>query len=236
MSKRTTDRKQAARVARDRLAREKRRRRTLVTSAAAVVLLLVAGLVGWAVYANQRADSYLAPPGAVDNDSGVVVGSGPITVDIYVDFLCPYCKQFEQQAEPTIGKLVSDGKVTVVYHPVAFLDRMSTTEYSTRASAASGCVAEGGKFQPYAKALFEQQPPEGGPGLPDDKLISIGTGLGLTDPFPTCVRDGKYKPWTQHVTEVASERGVNGTPTVLVAGKQIEPTADALSAAVAAAS
>src|SRR5688572_4459029 len=128
--------KQAARVVRDQIAREKRRSRTLWTSIAAVAVLVIAGLIGWAVVASQDSGTFTPPPGAVENGTGIKVGSGPVQIDIYEDFICPACGQFEQQTGGTLDKLVSEGKVTVVYHPVAFLDRASSTDYSTRSSAA----------------------------------------------------------------------------------------------------
>jgi hypothetical protein len=59
-------------------------------------------------------------------------------------------------------------------------------------------------------------PREGGAGLSDDELIRIGGTVGLAGPFAECVRDGKYRQWTDHVTEAASRRGVTGTPTIYV--------------------
>nr|MDT0660981.1 thioredoxin domain-containing protein [Micromonospora sp. DSM 115978] len=223
----------AAKVVRQQLARERRRNRTIWTSAIAVVVLLMAGLIGWGIYAGQGSDDYTAPAGASSDGTGVVVGSGPVTIDLYEDFICPACNQFEQQAGATIDQLVADGRVRLVYHPVAYLDRASTTDYSTRSSAASGCAADGGKFRDYAKALFERQPPEGGAGLSDDELINIGAGVGLTgDDFASCVRDGTYEPWTRHVTEAASRDGVSGTPTVRVDGEPVQASAEAITAAV----
>lgn len=224
--------KQAARVVRDHIAQEKRRSRTLWTSITAVAVLVIAGLIGWGVVASQDSGSFTPPPGAVENGTGIKVGSGPVQIDIYEDFICPACGQFEQQTGGTLDQLVSEGKVTVVYHPVAFLDRASSTDYSTRSSAASGAAAEGGKFREYAKALFAQQPAEGSAGLSDDQLIEIGRSVGLGDAFAQAVRDGKYKPWTSHVTDEASGDGVTGTPTVRVAGKDVQPTTQAILAAV----
>lgn len=236
MSRRVAQ-KQAARVVREQLAAERRRRRTLWVSVIAVVVLVLAGGIGYAVYAGQRADSYTAPTGAVADGTGIPAGTGPTTVDVYEDFMCPHCKTFEETAGPTLDQLVADGKVRVVYHPIAYLDRFSTTRYSTRAAAASGCAATAGKFREYAEALFARQPPEGGAGLTDDELIQVGTSVGLTgQPFSTCVRDGTYRPWTQHVTDAASARGITGTPTVMVAGRPVQPlTTQAITSAVAAA-
>ncbi|MDG4767482.1 thioredoxin domain-containing protein [Solwaraspora sp. WMMD406] len=233
---RRVEQKRAAKVVREQIARERRRRRTLWTSVVVVVALLLAGLVGYGLYQAQRTGEYTAPPGAVANDSGIPVGDGPVTVDLYVDFLCPACRQFEQQVGPTLDQLVADGRITVVYHPVAILDRLTSTAYSTRASAASGCAAADGKFTEYAAALFEQQPAEGGAGLTDDQLVEIGTGVGLAaDSFGSCVRDGTYRSWSGHVTDEAGRAGVAGTPTVMVDGETVGSSADAITAAVDAA-
>ncbi|MEV4464892.1 thioredoxin domain-containing protein [Micromonospora echinofusca] len=214
--------KGAARVVREQLARERRRKRTLWVSVAAVALLVVAGLIGWSVYSSQRSDDFTAPTGANEAGTGIVAGSGPVTVDIYEDFLCPACKQFEQASGPTIDQLISEGKVRVVYHPVAYLNRFSTTQYSTRSSAASGCAAEGGRYREYAKALFDRQPPEGGAGLSDAELVDIAAGAGIDrDGFASCLREGTFKPWTEHVTEEASKANITGTPTILVDGEEI---------------
>lgn len=226
-------RKQAARIVREQIARERRRKRNLWTSLVAVAALVIAGMIGWAVYASQRSGAYNTPRGAAEEASGIAVGKGPVLVDVYEDFLCPVCRRFETSAGPTVDQLIAAGKVRVVYHPVAYLDRYSTTAYSTRSSAASGCAADGGKFHEYAKALYERQPPEGSAGLTDEQLIDIGTSVGLNaGSFGSCVRDGTYKTWTGHVTEAASKRGVNGTPTVFVAGAPVDATAEAITAAV----
>lgn len=224
----------AARVVREQLARERRRKRALWGSVVAVSVLVIAGLIGWAVWSGQRSDDFTPPPGANDAGTGVVVGTGPVTIDIYEDFLCPACEQFERASGATLDQLVAEGKARVVYHPVAYLNRFSTTEYSTRSSAASGCAAEGGKFREYAKALFEKQPPENGAQLSNDELIDIGVGVGLNrDDFGSCVRDGKYKPWTGHVTEEASKAGITGTPSILVDGEQLaDRTPEGIRAAV----
>ncbi|MEV4488539.1 thioredoxin domain-containing protein [Micromonospora coxensis] len=229
--------KDAARVVRQQLAREKRRKRTLWTSVGAVVVLVIAGLIGWSVYSSQRADDFTAPKGANEAGTGVVIGSGPVTIDLYEDYLCPACKQFQDLSGATIDQLVSEGKAKVVFHPVAILNRYSTTEYSTRSSAASGCAAEGGKFKEFTDALFERQPPEGGPGLSDDELIDIGAGVGLNrDDFGSCVSDGTFKAWTQHVTEDASKSRVTGTPTIRVDGKDVaDRSPEGIKAAVEAA-
>ncbi|MEV0002170.1 thioredoxin domain-containing protein [Micromonospora sp. NPDC050980] len=230
-------RKDAARVVREQIAREKRRKRALWTTVAAVLVLVLAGGIGWAVYSSQKSDDFTPPPGANDAGTGIVEGSGPVTIDLYEDYLCPICKQFQQTNGETLNQLVSEGKAKLVFHPVAFLNRYSTTQYSTRASAASGCAAEGGKFREFTDQLFARQPAEGSAGLSNDELIDIGAGVGLNrDDFASCVNAGTYTSWTEHVTEEASKSGVTGTPTVKVNGTELEDKSpDGIKAAVAAA-
>ncbi len=230
-------RAEAARQARDQLAQQERKRRAMFAGAIAVVVLVVAGLVGWAVMASQKETGGADPPGAVAGGYGFADGSGPVTIDVYADFMCPACKQFEQQSGPTLDQLADDGRATVVYHPIAILDGASRgTQYSTRTAAASAAAADGGKFVEYLKALYAQQPDEGTEGLTDDKLIEIGRSVGLGDDFAAKVKDGTYRGWATRATDAAAEKGVNSTPTVLVGGEPLEDRSPAgITAAVGAA-
>jgi protein-disulfide isomerase len=174
------------------------------------------------------------PAGVTPEGDGVVIGRGPVRVDAFIDFLCPFCRQFELSSGPALAKLTADGQVSLVYHPMNFLDDASTTRYSTRAAAASGCAADRGRYAEYANALFASQPPEGGPGLTDAELASLGQAAGLADAaFTACLADGPYLDWPSYVTARATALGVEATPTVLVAGAAVRPEAQSIAAAVA---
>jgi len=175
------------------------------------------------------------PAGADDSGDGIVLGSGPVPIDAYIDFQCPFCRMFEERAGATLARLVAEDLVTLVYHPLSFLDHLSTTRYSSRASSASGCAADAGAFAPFKDALFANQPPEGGDGLSDEQLIALGEGAGIGDgSFPRCVTAHAHLEWTAYVTERALARGINGTPTVLVADRPVPADPDRIVAAVAA--
>jgi protein-disulfide isomerase len=92
----------------------------------------------------------------------------------------------------------------------------------------------GGYGARFAQLLYAGQPPEGGDGLPDEQLVALGTQAGAGAGFATCVQDGRYAGWSRSVTDAASRAGVTATPTVLVNGKEVERSAEALRAAVAA--
>jgi protein-disulfide isomerase len=174
------------------------------------------------------------PAGATAEGDGIVVGDGPVRVDAFIDFLCPYCRRFELSSGAALAGLAADGVASVAYHPMNFLDQASTTNYSTRAAAASGCAADQGRFADYAHALFVHQPPEGGPGLSNTELAGLAREAGLAGhAFNGCLSEAAYLDWPTYVTARATAAGVSATPTVLVAGAMVEPDAQAIAAAVA---
>jgi protein-disulfide isomerase len=176
------------------------------------------------------------PAGTTAEGDGIALGSGPVTVDAYIDFLCPYCRMFEEESGPALAAMVKDGAIALVYHPLGFLDRLSTTHYSSRASSASGSASDAGAFAAYKDALFANQPPEGGPGLSDEQLIQLGRAVGIDDPsFADAVANHVYLEWTAFVTATAAARGVSGTPSVYVAGVPVPARAPTIASAVAAA-
>jgi protein-disulfide isomerase len=174
------------------------------------------------------------PAGATPEGDGIALGEGPVRVDAYIDFLCPFCRQFEERSGPYLDRLLDAGAISLVYHPLGFLDRLSTTRYSSRASAASGCASDFGRFRAYKDALFANQPPEGGPGLSQEQLIVLGRTAGLTDPgFGSCVANGTHLSWSEYVTLRAAQLGVSGTPSVFVAGVPVPANGPVIAAAVA---
>jgi protein-disulfide isomerase len=174
------------------------------------------------------------PAGANSAGDGIVLGDGAVNVDAYIDFLCPFCRQFEQVNGDALQEMVAERVITLIYHPLGFLDRLSTTAYSSRAAAASGCASDGGRFAEYKDALFANQPPEGGPGLSDEQLIEVGLAVGLDDGFARCVASRAYLEWVAYVTARAMARGVSGTPSVYVEGLAVPANARAIAAAAAA--
>ncbi|GAB1645292.1 DsbA family protein [Krasilnikovia sp. MM14-A1259] len=226
MSKAGKDRNKAKRIVEQQKARERRRKVTLWTSVAVVFLLVAAGLVGWAVSSNQQsadAGKLVVPGVAVDHGTAFPVGSGPVVVDLYEDFMCPVCRAFESQSSAALRELAAKNEITLRYHPVAILDRASQgTQYSSRSAGAAAAAAQGGKFVEYHDVLYANQPAEDTPGLTDDKLIELGRTVGLTDAtFTDAVKKKTYVPWAGKATDTFSARGYSGTPTVVVAGKQV---------------
>jgi len=236
MSKRVQQQRQAARMVREQLAREQRRKRTLWIAIGTVVVLVIGGMIGYAIYSSQKSTTWNTPAHANADGTAIVTGSGKVSVDIYQDYLCPYCKQLHDTAGPTLAALAEQNKITLNIHPIAILDQSSTNQYSTRSAAASGCAADGGKFLAFNDALYANQPAEGGAGPTNEELITTGQSVGLTDSsFPTCVNNGTYMTWPEHTTDSASEKGVSGTPSVFVNGTKVTASLAAITEAITAA-
>ena len=214
----------------------------LVRVLAATVLAIA--VAGGATACSLMGDSSVPvatakPPtgmdGAVNFDGRYVsAGTGEKKVDIWFDAMCPFCGEFERTNGATLANAVKDGSITVRLHPITFLDsRSNGTGYSTRAAAALVCVGvhDPNKTLDYYQALFTDQPEEGSSGLTDEELAKRATDLGIADISSCLQRSGPYQAWAQANT-VHSQNGpievdgtkvldsIQGTPTVLVNGKQ----------------
>lgn len=145
----------------------------------------------------------------------------PVKVVLYVDFICPVCKNFEAQYNEQLTKLRNEGKISVEYRALGFLDNRSTTNYSSRAANAAACVVNESpeKYAEFVDSLFANQPAEGGAGISDNDLKKMATDIGAK-PIDTCVDEKTYRPFVKFTTKQAAAIGVTGTPTVFVDGQQ----------------
>jgi protein-disulfide isomerase len=209
--------------------RKERRRRTLVVSGVVVVVLAVILAIGYAVQSSRDTSgtSATAPSGAV---GGLAVpsgaGSAPVKVEVYEDFMCPFCGDFESASRTMLTEQVDAGNVQVRYHVLNFLDGQSTSDYSTRSANALAVVLDASGPEVAKKfhdLLFEQQPEEGSAGLSDEELLDLAVQAGADRAaVQGGVKDRSFEQWVENVTEQASKDGVNSTPTVRVDGKTVE--------------
>ncbi|MHA7271434.1 DsbA family protein [Arthrobacter sp. HLT1-20] len=146
----------------------------------------------------------------------------PIQTVVYFDFMCPFCGAFEKQFGPQLKSLASEGKITVEYRALGFLDRFSSgTNYSSRAGAAAACVADKSpeKYQAFLDVLFVNQPAENSKGLDNATLKKYATEVGAAD-ISSCVDAKTFRPFMANTTGLATNHGVTGTPTVFMDGAQ----------------
>ncbi len=222
---------------------ETSRRNGLVAVAVVAVIAIVVG-IGYAVQAGRDTtgedaaapgDASSATTGTPTGDAagaevepgvadtyGVGVGDpdAPVKVEVFEDFLCPFCGQFEATARADLRQAAVDGRAYVVYRPIAFLN-----EYSTRSLNAFGVLLDtsgGAVALRFHDLLFENQPAEGG-AMPDDEwIIDRAVEAGADE---DAIRPGieklSFEQWMVNGNDEASQRGVNSTPTVFVDGEAV---------------
>jgi protein-disulfide isomerase len=193
-------------VAQARGASDDRRKWIIGVGAVVVVVALIIGGVIWTISDRNQTegkviDSNQGRSLAADvtqKRDGVVVTVGKTgakaSIDVYADFLCPICGEFEKQYKTGIEQAVNDGKLQVRYHMVPLLNAKSSPPgYSLDSANAALAAADAGKFVQFHDALFANQPEEGKRGYDKGQLIELGKNVGITDPkFAQTVNAGTY--------------------------------------------
>ena len=209
-------------------------------AATAVVVLFLVGIVWYAMSHKKPPPAATGPGDAVRVTSGKLItkpgSTDPkVVVSFYEDFLCPACGNFERTYGPTVSKLIDTGAIAADYSMVSILDSSQNQNYSSRAGAASLCVADESidAYRRFHTALYSKgiQPDERGPNFPDNaKLIELAREAGVAGKVPDCINSGKY---LDKVKGAAAADKINATPTIKINGNDYEPTTpDALVAAV----
>jgi protein-disulfide isomerase len=159
-------------------------------------------------------------PGRTVSTEGRTLGSADarVTVEEYSDFQCPYCARAAATIVPQIEQqYVADGRVKIVYHPVALIGQESTW-----AAEAAECANEQGKFWEYHDKLFESQQGENQGAFAIDNLKGFAQEIGLdTQAFNQCIDSGKYENLVKAETKDALDKGLTSTPTFVVGDQNI---------------
>jgi protein-disulfide isomerase len=157
------------------------------------------------------------------NDYGIVFNpDATLQIDIWEDFQCPYCNFFEQANGSYVDELIRSKEAKVVYHMASFLG-----QESVRASNASYCAVEEGRFLDFHKAIYNVQGAENSGLFSNKNLITIGEKLGITSQsFKDCVNNNEFGDTVKKVAESMPKNKVQGTPTIFINGKLWERTSN----------
>jgi protein-disulfide isomerase len=243
---------------REKQKRKERRNRAFLISGSTVAILVVAAIVAVVIIgankpegpgpANMASDGIVLVGAdkavkAVETDA-IKKGGKPTPTDTdalaaklhivtYIDYLCPFCNQFETTNAESIQQLVVSGIADLEVHPIAILDKSSLgSRYSSRAANAAACVAnfDPDKYLDVNSALFAGQPQEGTSGLTNKQLVDLVAGAGVdSDKVASCINDETFKGWVTAATnralanpDLKNADGNFGTPTVLINGQRYE--------------
>ncbi|MEI6763308.1 MAG: thioredoxin domain-containing protein [Actinomycetes bacterium] len=184
-----------------------------------VIFVVLVGVI-FSVLSNKT-NSKVSIPATVSATDGygiVFNKDAKVKVDIWEDFQCPHCKDFESVAGDYINGLVRAGKIRAVYHPMTFIGPESVL-----AAAAAACTADSGKFLNMHAALYNNQAATENSGAWTNatlKLLAITAG-DTSKATGSCIDSGKYTNWTNNVEADAAKKNVNSTPTMFINGKQL---------------
>jgi protein-disulfide isomerase len=203
----------------------------LTIVAVVVIAAIVVGVV--VTMKNKAAEAAGPAPNYPVSRAGAVITAGqaaaPVTVDIYEDYLCPYCERLESTYKDQITTALNAGQIKVNYHAISILDNASKPAgYSTRAANAAICAADAGIFPAYHAALYADQPAEGSAGFSVQQLSDKGTALGAPASFGQCVAAQGDTNLIEQATNTAAatpalqSNGQFGTPTVAIGGRKID--------------
>ena len=253
--------REKARALREEQSKKSKRNKIIIQSSLAVGVIGVIALVTVLIISSLR------PPGpgpANMQSDGIKIGEGLIAertpallpdelpvpseanadgvpaINIFVDYSCPACAQFESIYGELLRTWAESGTATVEYHILSFRDAQTAgTRYATRAANSAACVAEFSpdQFFTYNDLLLRSQPlPPTSYELTDDQLLQLvaAAGAGNIDQIEACITDETFSNWVSQATARAMSTGplpvrnseiplVMGTPTVLVDGKQYDP-------------
>jgi len=192
----------------------------------ALVLVLVVG-IGLAVVFTRKTTAVTsgARPAGVTADGGIPTGTAtkPV-VDLYEDFQCPVCKEYETAIGTDVQGAATSGKAKVVYHILSFLDGNLNNDSSARSANAAGCAQDQGTFLAFHNEVYKNQPATEGAGYTDEQLVAFGKTAGVPDmtKFTACVKNQTFKDWVVSVQAAGNAVPVTGTPTFIVDGVKVD--------------
>lgn len=171
----------------------------------------------------------LSKNGAV-NTNPKAAGEG-VRTQVVFDPMCPGCAAFDREMSGNLLEKAKKGEIDLNLSPVAFLNRASTDQYSTRAANAFVTVAEEDPEHAYAfmTAIYDakNQPNEGQAYRPvtDEKLAEIAKKVGVKESAANNFKNHYYTKWvdkrTNDLNTARKDLFTDGisTPAVFVGGK-----------------
>ena len=180
-----------------------RKRRITQGIVVGVVALLAIGIVASAVLLGRAGRSERVPTAATNvtvggasvpfgiDGSAVQVGKADakVTMDLWVDYSCPHCQEFEADSNDVITEKVASGELKVNYHNIQIV-----TAYGTQAGSAAACVATYApeSWWAFNAALYANHSAETDNWQGAD-LADFATQQGITNPdAQTCIKDERY--------------------------------------------
>lgn len=162
---------------------------------------------------TETSDDAPVPPGIAAAADGE-----PVPVVVYVDVNCVHCAEFEQAYEAKIASWLDAGEITFEYRTVAFLDRSSPSNYSSRGANAAACVADTNpsSYWDFMNAIFANY--DNGE-IKNAELADMAESVGAGD-ASDCIQNDGFRAFVNYADRLARVDQISGTPTVYVNGAE----------------
>ena len=154
------------------------------------------------------------------------LGSGPVTVDVYEDFGCPACHQFQAQVFPALEEaLIDTGEATYRHFDLPIPAHERSMAMATAARAVQDETRTNddpaGAFFEYKSLVLEADD------WSDEGLAALAGEVGV-DPgaIASALEEETYRPTILADRERGIAAGVQGTPAVIVDGTHVEDAFD----------
>lgn len=203
------------------------RRSFLTKTAAAGTSGALAGCT--ALFSPSRPDELEDVEADRDQLPVPTIGSGDATIDVYEDFACPTCRDFQADVFPELEERVLDPDEATYRHfdfPLpADEDRSVPLANAARAVQAATSTSDepAGQFFDYKRVAMAAGEPT------DEDLMDIAADeIGLDrDIVDDALEEGTYYPTLAADWDHGDENDVDRTPTVLVDGETVDDPLDA---------
>jgi len=211
------------------------RRSTLAALGGTIALSTTAGCLGGSGNGSFPSDCDGTDVETVDSLPRPALGTeaAPVTVDVFEDYACPHCATFTDSVFPQLrSTYVEPGDVRYRYFDFPLpVDE----NWSWRAASAARAVqdrSDAETFFSFAKGIYEQQSRLGEDGYHLIREVANDNGIdGCT--VATAAKEEAYRGVVEADKQTGDDRGVSGTPTVVVNGELLENYAwDTVSAAI----
>jgi len=152
----------------------------------------------------------------------------PVRVAVFEDFSCPGCQQFKAQFTPQIVSAYVETGEAVYFHADFPLPVDETWSYAV-ASAARAVFEEAGNdaFWGFASAIYEHQG-----SYAYDVIEETADEYGVGAEARAAAENETHRDWLDDDREQGEEWGVEGTPTVLVDGDEVETDLESIFEAI----
>ena len=156
-----------------------------------------------------------------------VAAAAPI-LDIYFDYSCPHCAEFDGIHTQEINQLLSDKKITLALHPCKILHQ----EWTSVVMNAMGVVldeapAQSLSFHNVTFEIFSQAlQTKNQSNMTAEGLVAAATKVNVpkevSAKFKAAVDADKYKKWVELGNEAFNARELESTPTVFFKGEKVD--------------